>query len=101
MAGGPLRVSVCGRLAIEHATILLREAPLPARQGRRLWAYPVLHRVRPVGRDDLAVALWHDDVSDAWASTLNALVSRLRRILAPVAAADPASSSAASPAATH
>ncbi len=74
---------------MEHGTTVLREADLPARQVRRLWAYLVLHRVRPVGRDDLAVALWGDDVPDAWASTLNALVSRVRRILAPLAAAAP------------
>ena len=61
----PLRVYVCGRLAIERAAAVLREADLPARQGRRVWAYLVLHRRWPVGRDALAGALWGDDVPDA------------------------------------
>lgn len=84
-----LRVYVCGRLAVEAGPVLVREADFPARQGRRLWAYLVLHRRHPVGRDDLATALWGDDVPDAWDSTLNALVSRLRRNLAPAAAVVP------------
>lgn len=81
---GPLRIYVCGRLAIEHGATVVREADLPARQGRRLWAYLVLHRRWPVGRDDLATALWGDEPPDAWDVTLNALVSRLRGILRPI-----------------
>jgi hypothetical protein len=38
-----------------------------------------------VGRGDLAEAIWGDDVPDAWETTLNALASRLRRALAPLA----------------
>ena len=76
MAAGAPRVYVCGRLAVEYGGGVLREAELPARQGRRLWAYLVLRRRRPVGRDDLAEALWGDEVPEAWDTTLNALVSR-------------------------
>ena len=86
----PLRLYICGRLAIEHGVTVLRETDLPARQGRRLWAYLVLHRRWPVARDDLAVALWGDEIPDAWNPTLNALVSRLRGMLRPIAAAEPA-----------
>jgi DNA-binding SARP family transcriptional activator len=67
----------------------VREADLPGRQGRRLWAYLVLHRRGPVGRNDLAEAIWGDDVPDAWDTTLNALASRLRRTLAPLAEITP------------
>lgn len=64
---------------------MVREADLPGRQGRRLWAYLVLHRRGPVGRGDLAEAIWGDEIPDAWDTTLNALVSRLRRALVPLA----------------
>ena len=37
---------------------MLREADFPARQGRRLWTYLVLHRRWPAGRDELAGAIW-------------------------------------------
>jgi DNA-binding SARP family transcriptional activator len=77
----PLRVYVCGRLAIEHADAVVLEADFPARQGRRLWAYLVLNQRRPVSRDELVDALWGDDIPDTWDSTMNALVSRLRRLL--------------------
>jgi SARP family transcriptional regulator, regulator of embCAB operon len=81
----PLRVYVCGRLAIEHGALVRGEAAFPARQGRRLWAYLVLHRRLPVGRDDLAEAVWGDDVPDAWDTALSVLVSRLRALLRPFA----------------
>ena len=66
--------------------MVVREAELPGRQGRRLWVYLVLQRRGPVGRGDLAEAIWGDEIPDAWDTTLNALVSRLRRTLAPLAA---------------
>ncbi len=76
-----LRVYICGRLAIEHADGVMRETEFPARQGRRLWAYLVLSRRRPVSRDELVDALWGTDIPDTWDATINALVSRLRRLL--------------------
>lgn len=85
-----MRIYVCGRLAIEHEAVVLREADFPARQGRRLWAFLVLHRRWPVARDDLASAIWGDDVPDAWDATLNALISRLRAFLRPLIAREPA-----------
>jgi DNA-binding SARP family transcriptional activator len=85
----PLRVYICGRPAIEAGAVAVREADLPGRQGRRLWVYLALHRRGPVGRDELAEAIWGDDIPDAWDTTLNALVSRLRRALAPLADAAP------------
>jgi DNA-binding SARP family transcriptional activator len=79
-----LRIYVCGRLAVEHGDLLLREAAMPARQGRRLWAFLVLHRRWPIGRDDLAGAVWGDAIPDAWDVSLTVLVSRLRAFLRPV-----------------
>src|SRR5687768_1424222 len=57
----PLRIYVCGRLAVEAGSVVVREADFPARQGRRLWAYLVLNRRLPVGRADLAEAVWGED----------------------------------------
>jgi DNA-binding SARP family transcriptional activator len=85
----PLRVYLCGRPAIEAGAMVVREADLPGRQGRCLWVYLTLHRRGPVGRDELAEAIWGDDIPDAWDTTLNALASRLRRALAPLAETAP------------
>src|SRR6185503_16979522 len=67
----PLRVCVCGRLSIEHRGAFVREADLPARQGRRLWAFLVLRRRLPVAREEIAEAVWGDDTPDAWDVALN------------------------------
>jgi SARP family transcriptional regulator, regulator of embCAB operon len=77
----PPRLYVCGHLALEYGDVVLREADFPARQSRRLWAYLVLNRRGPVGREELIDALWGNDVPDAWDTTLNGLVSRLRRFM--------------------
>jgi DNA-binding SARP family transcriptional activator len=44
----------------------------------------VLHRRWPVGRDDLAGAVWGDAIPDAWDIALNTLISRLRSFLRPI-----------------
>jgi DNA-binding SARP family transcriptional activator len=84
------RVYVCGRLAIEARDFLVREDDLPGRQGRVLWTYLVLRRRWPVGRMDLAEAIWGDDIPDAWDTSLSALASRLRRTLAPLGSGEQA-----------
>ncbi len=75
---------MCGRLAVVRGDVVVREAVFPARQGRRLWAFLVLHRHQPAGRGDVAAAVWGDAVPDAWDEALSALVSRLRRSLRPI-----------------
>lgn len=77
----PVRIYVCGQLAIERGTTVIYETDLPARQGRLLWVYLVLNRKRPVSRDDLAEAIWGEDAPDRWDTTINAVASRLRGIL--------------------
>ena len=85
-----LRLYICGRLAIRQGHLVVREADFPLRHGRRLWVYLVLNRRRPVGRDALAEAIWGDEIPDAWDVALNALVSRLRSAIRPLACLDPA-----------
>jgi DNA-binding SARP family transcriptional activator len=80
-----LRLFVCGRLVAAYQDIAISEAGLGGRQSRRLWAYLVLHRARPSGRDELGAAVWSDDLPDAWDEALNALVSRLRTFQRPIA----------------
>lgn len=80
----PLRIQLCGRLAIERGPAVIGEDAFPARQGRRLWAFLVLHRRQPAAREDVAAAVWNDALPDAWDEDLSVLVSRLRRGLRPI-----------------
>jgi DNA-binding SARP family transcriptional activator len=73
-----VRISICGELVVETDQALVRENAMPGRLGRRLWAYLVLNRRRPVGREELVGALWGEDSPDAADASLNALVSRVR-----------------------
>jgi DNA-binding SARP family transcriptional activator len=59
------------------------EGRLPGRQGRLLFAYLVLNRHRLTSRDELAGALWPDERPTALEAGLNALISKLRKILGP------------------
>ena len=79
-----VRIYLCGRLAIESGDRFVTERALPARQGRRLWAYLILNRRRPISRDDLAGAIWGDEIPDAWDVALTTLVSRVRSAIAPL-----------------
>jgi len=80
-----MRVTICGRLLIEGGILTIAESALPGRLGRRLWAYLVLNRRRLIGRGELVTALWGDASPDAADASLNALVSRLRSALGPLA----------------
>jgi DNA-binding SARP family transcriptional activator len=79
-------VTICGRLRIESDTAVIEEASLPGRLGRKLWTYLVLNRRRPIGRGEIATALWGHEEPDAADASLNALISRLRAALAPLEA---------------
>ena len=73
-----MRISICGELVVEADGSVVRETAFPGRLGRRLFAYLVLQRRRPVGRDELITALWGDESPEAADASLNALVSRTR-----------------------
>ncbi len=77
------RIRVCGRLTVELQGRRL-EDDLRGRQGRLLFAYLVLHRDRPVRRDELAEALWSGTGAPAgYDSLLAPPLSRLRKTLGP------------------
>jgi SARP family transcriptional regulator, regulator of embCAB operon len=73
-----IRVYIAGEIVVESEQRLLREADLPARQGRLAFAYLVDRRAHAVARQDLADVLWPDRLPDAWAVSLSAIVSKLR-----------------------
>ena len=77
---GETRVQICGRLAVTWSGRRL-EDELPARQGRLLFAWLVVHRARPAARDELIDALWGEHAPSGCEATLRSLLSRLRRVL--------------------
>jgi len=78
----PTRIQLCGPTVVELAGERV-DGRLPGRQGKLLFAYLVRNRHRLVGRDELAEALWPDQLPSASDSGLNALISRLRKALGP------------------
>jgi DNA-binding SARP family transcriptional activator len=74
-----LRVYLTGRVSVENGAVVRDEPSLPGRQGRLLFCFLVLNHGRPLARQELVNAVWGDDVPDAVDSSLNALVSKLRR----------------------
>jgi DNA-binding SARP family transcriptional activator len=78
-----VRVLICGRLTVEADPEVVAESAFPGRLGRRLWAYVVLNRRRPVARAELVDALWGEESPETADASLNALVSRVRSAVAP------------------
>jgi SARP family transcriptional regulator, regulator of embCAB operon len=76
----PLRLQICGVLAIERDGQRL-DGLLPGRQGRLLFTYLVVNRHRQVPRDEVAEALWREPDPAAVDARLNPLLSKLRRVL--------------------
>jgi DNA-binding SARP family transcriptional activator len=75
-----VRIQLCGTLAVEIDDRRI-DHELPGRQGRLMLAYLVLHRLRPVRRDELIDALWPRTPPAAPDTALRALISKLRRLL--------------------
>ena len=74
------RIELCGRLLVEVGGEALH-GRLPGRQGRLLFAYLVLHRDRPVRRDELVDALWSEDGQPASGDALlRPPLSRLQKV---------------------
>jgi DNA-binding SARP family transcriptional activator len=76
------RIQLCGRLAVRIEGRRV-EHELPSRQGRLLFVYLAVHRLRPVHREELVEAIWGGRPPAAPDAALAALVSRLRRALGP------------------
>jgi SARP family transcriptional regulator, regulator of embCAB operon len=73
------RVQLCEAFAVELSGRRI-DNMLPGRQGRLLFAYLVLSRLRPVSRSTLVDALWGDDQPANTGAALNALISKTRAV---------------------
>jgi DNA-binding SARP family transcriptional activator len=73
-------IELCGTLRVEVDGRRLEDG-VPGRQGRLILAYLVLHRDRPVSRDELINVLWQRDPPAAPGPALSTLLARLRRVL--------------------
>ncbi|MGH9225480.1 MAG: BTAD domain-containing putative transcriptional regulator [Acidimicrobiales bacterium] len=69
-----------GRLALVVDGVAADDAGL-GKLGRSALAYLVLERHRPVSRDELADALWGEDLPATWEAALRGVVSRVRATL--------------------
>lgn len=81
MADGT-RIQLCGRLVARVAGRRVEDS-LPGRQGRLAFAFLTLNRHRVVTRDVLMEALWPEDMPALVDTALSALLSKLRRAIAP------------------
>ena len=75
-----VRVSLTERLSIEGGGVVVGEQRFP-RQGRLVFAYLLAADGKPVPKDELAEALWGDELPARWEKALTVLVSRLRALL--------------------
>src|SRR3954447_17392802 len=82
MSDARTRIHLCGRLRVEVAG-RRREDELHGRQGRLALAFLVLHRRRPVARDELVEVLWSQNGAPPSEGALSPVLSRLRRAIAP------------------
>jgi len=77
---GQTRIQLCGPLVARLSGERV-ESRLPGRQGRTLFAFLVLERRRVATRDEVTAALWDGEPPAAADAALNALLSKLRRVL--------------------
>ncbi len=80
-SAGALRIQLCGPFVVERDGIRV-DRDLPGKKGQLLFAYLTLNRRRPLRRDELIESIWAEPPPAA-DSALNALVSKLRRVLGP------------------
>jgi DNA-binding SARP family transcriptional activator len=85
---GAIRVYLCGSVSIEGAGRLVRDGALGGRQGRLVFVFLMSRAPHPVSRDELVRALWKTPPPSADAA-LNAVISKLRRVLRTAGVAAP------------
>ena len=77
-----LRIYLTGRLTLEWDGTLLDQGAFAGRQGALVFTRLLMPRGSAVGRDELAALLWGEAVPNAWDASLNAVISKLRVLLA-------------------
>lgn len=83
---GENRIHLCGRLTVRIGGERLEDA-LPGRQGRMLFAFLVVQRLRATPRGELLDVLWPDAAPAAAETALAALLAKLRRVFGPASIA--------------
>lgn len=79
MPGWGARISLLGGVSIE--TPDGKRTGLPGRRSELVLAYLVLEHDRVVSREELADALWAEQLPDSWAAALRGVISEVRRAL--------------------
>jgi DNA-binding SARP family transcriptional activator len=79
---GDAKIQLCGRLVVELGTRRVEDA-LPGAGGRLLFAYLVLNRTRRIGREELLMAVYGEEVTPDHQPRLSVLLSKLRRVVGP------------------
>lgn len=74
-----LRVNLLGEVTITVGAASISQVVRP-RQLAVAFTYLVLHRHRPVTRDELAGALWDDRPPESWETALRVVLSKLRAL---------------------
>lgn len=76
------RIQLCGRLVVQLAGRRVDDA-LPGANGRLLFAYLVLNRLRRMDRDELLTAVYGPDAPPDHHPRLSVLLSKLRHAVGP------------------
>lgn len=80
LASPTTRFYLTGRVTVE-GQVVVDQAALPGRQGRLALVYLVTERSRPVPVDELADALWGEQLPTSWEPSLRVVVSKVRTVL--------------------
>ncbi|HTN23448.1 MAG TPA: EAL domain-containing protein [Solirubrobacteraceae bacterium] len=81
MTAGGTAIRVLGRLSIDREGAP-GAAVFPGRRSELVFAHLAVEHHRDVSRDELADALWPQELPDAWAAALRSVVSDVRRVIA-------------------
>jgi DNA-binding SARP family transcriptional activator len=79
---GGARIQLCGRLVVRLGGRRVEDA-LPGANGRLLFAYLVLNRLRRMDRDELLTAVYGEEAPPDHHPRLSVLLSKLRRVVGP------------------
>ncbi len=79
---GGTRIQLCGRFVVRLSGRRVEDA-LPAGNGRMLFAYLVLNRLRRMERDELLTAVYGEEAPPDHHRRLSVLLSKLRRAVGP------------------
>jgi SARP family transcriptional regulator, regulator of embCAB operon len=79
---GGARIQLCGRFVVRLGGRRVEDA-LPGANGRLLFAYLVLNRLRRMERDELLTAVYGEEAPPDHHPRLSVLLSKLRRVVGP------------------